>query len=45
MLLNLNKVSWSTSLKSRDYKDHQQANVDTIKEMAKLTGEYNKWIQ
>ncbi len=44
MLLNLNKVNWSTSLKNRDYKDHQQTNVDTIKEMARLTGEYNKWI-
>lgn len=44
MLLNLNKVNWSTSLKSRDYKDHQQTNVDTLKEMAKLTAEYNKWI-
>ena len=45
MLLNLNKVNWGASLKSKDYKDHQQKNVDTLKEMARLTGEYNKWIQ
>lgn len=45
MLLNLNKVNWGTSLKSRDYKDHQQENVSTLKDMAKLTAEYNKWIQ
>lgn len=45
MLLNLNKVNWSSSLKSRDYKDHQQTNINTIKEMARLTEEYNKWIQ
>ena len=45
MLLNLNKVSWSSSLKSRDYADHQKHNVDTMKEMSRLTEEYNKWIQ
>lgn len=45
MLLNLNKVNWSQSLKSMDYKDHQTSINDTLKEMAKLTGEYNKWIQ
>lgn len=45
MLLNLNKVNWSSSLKNRDYKDHQDINIETIKNLAKLTGEYNKWIQ
>jgi hypothetical protein len=44
MLLNLNKVNWSASLKNRDYADHQQKNIDTLKEMVKLTAEYNKWI-
>lgn len=45
MLLNLNKVNWGTALKSRDFKDHQNQNVNTLKEMARLTSEYNKWIQ
>ena len=45
MLLNLNKVNWGTALKNRDYKDHQQRNVDVLKGMVKLTSEYNKWIQ
>jgi hypothetical protein len=37
MLLNLNKVNWSASLKNLDFLDHQKSNVETIKEMAKLT--------
>ena len=45
MLLNLNKVNWSSSLKNKDFKDQHSANVDTLKNMAKLTGDYNKWIQ
>lgn len=45
MLLNLNKVNWGSSLKNLDYKDQQQSINDTLKDMAKLTAEYNKWIQ
>jgi len=44
MLLNLNKVYWGSSLKSRDVKDHHQKNIDTLKELKNLTSEYNKWI-
>ena len=45
MLLNLNKVNWSHSLKNRDFKDQQTELETKLKEMAKLTAEYNKWIQ
>jgi len=45
MLLNLNKVNWSSSLKNMDFKDQQQTLIDTLKDMAKLTEDYNKWIQ
>jgi 26S proteasome regulatory subunit N11 len=45
MLLNLNKVNWSHSLKNRDFKDQQEDTERMIKDMAKLTAEYNKWIQ
>ena len=45
MLLNLNKVNWSHSLKNRDYKEQQEDTERMIKDMAKLTSEYNKWIQ
>ncbi|CDW72074.1 26s proteasome non-atpase regulatory subunit 14 [Stylonychia lemnae] len=45
MLLNLNKVNWSQSLKNLDYKEHQTTINDTLKNMAKLTEDYNKWIQ
>jgi len=44
MLLNLNKVNWSQSLKNIDYKEQQTTINDTLKHMAKLTQEYNKWI-
>jgi 26S proteasome regulatory subunit N11 len=45
MLLNLNKVNWSTALKLKDYGDHQKENIDTLKKLQRLTGDYNKWIQ
>ncbi len=45
MLLNLNKVNWSHSLKNRDFKEQQDDMERMLKEMAKLTAEYNKWIQ
>ena len=44
MLLNLNKVNWGASLKSKDFMDHQAKNVQTLKDMSRLTAEYNKWI-
>ena len=44
MLLNLNKVNWSHSLKNRDYKEQQEDTERMIKDLAKLTSEYNKWI-
>jgi len=45
MLLNLNKVNWSTALKLKDYQAHQNENIDTMKKLMRLTTEYNKWIQ
>ena len=44
MLLNLNKVNWSKSLKQMDYEDHQKSNIETMKKLEKLTVDYNKWI-
>lgn len=44
MLLNLNKVNWSSALKTQDYKEQQEKNEETMKDFAKLTGEYHKWI-
>jgi len=37
MLLNLNKVNWSTSLKQKDYQEHQTENIETMKNLEKLT--------
>ena len=45
MLLNLNKVNWSHSLRNKDFLLHNQDTNDMLKQMAKLTCEYNKWIQ
>jgi len=45
MLLNLNKVNWGQALKNRDFKEHQADTEAMLKDMAKLTAEYNKWIQ
>jgi 26S proteasome regulatory subunit N11 len=45
MLLNLNKVNWGNALKNRDFKEQQTDTETMLKGMAKLTGEYNKWIQ
>ena len=44
MLLNLNKPSWSGSLKVDDYTDQHASNVEALKNMAKLTDSYQKWI-
>lgn len=44
MLLNLNKVNWSYALKQKDYVSHSQQNVELMKNLKKLTAEYNKWI-
>ena len=44
MLLNLNKVNWGSALKSKNYKDQEGHNVETLKEMSKLTKDYKKWI-
>ena len=45
MLLNLNKINWSNALKSVDFKEQESRVLDTMKNMARLTNEYNKWIQ
>ena len=45
MLLNLNKSSWANSLKLDDYTDQQSKNVESLKRLSKLSGQYNKWIQ
>jgi len=44
MLLNLNKNNWTNSLKLKDYTDQSTENVDTLKNLVKLTEQYNKWI-
>merc|ERR1711976_914309 len=36
--------SWTNSLKLADYTDQQSKNVESLKRMAKLTEQYNKWI-
>jgi len=45
MLLNLNKVNWSQSLKLKGYESHQKENIETMKNLCRLTDDYNKWIQ
>ncbi len=45
MLLNLNKKSWTNSLRNLDFKDQQTEINDAMKGLAKLTSEYDKWIQ
>ena len=45
MLLNLNKVNWSHSLKQINYENQMKSNIETMKNFRKLTGDYNKWIQ
>ena len=45
MLLNLNKVNWSTSLKQKDYQDHETQNIETMKNLCRLTADYKKWIE
>lgn len=45
MLMNLNKVNWGQALKNRDFKEHHSETEAMLKNMAKLTSEYNKWIQ
>ena len=44
MLLNLNKVNWSKTLKLKEYENHHKSNVETLKKLERLTSEYNKWI-
>jgi 26S proteasome regulatory subunit N11 len=44
MLLNLNKVNWSQSLKQKEYSKHADSNLETMKNLKRLTKEYNKWI-
>ena len=45
MLLNLNKQNWSRAVRNQDFKEQQAGTETTLKEMARLTEEYNKWIQ
>jgi len=45
MLMNLNKVNWGQALKNRDFKEQQADTEEMLREMVKLTGEYNKWVQ
>ena len=45
MLLNLNKPSWSGSLKLSDYSDQHVENVEALKNLSKLTEQYEKWIR
>ena len=45
MLLNLNKPSWSGSLKVTEYSSQHDTNVESLKNLSKLTDAYAKWIQ
>lgn len=45
MLLNLNKSAWGNSLKLREYTEQHKENIDALKNFAKLSKQYNKWIQ
>ena len=45
MLLNLGKSNWSSSLKLDTYSNQEKKNIDSLKRLAKLTDQYNKWIQ
>jgi 26S proteasome regulatory subunit N11 len=45
MLLNLNKTMWANSLKLQAYTEQEKSNVEAIKNLEKLTNQYNKWIK
>ena len=45
MLLNLNKTMWANSLKLQAYTEQEKSNVEAIKNLEKLTSQYNKWIK
>ena len=45
MLANLNKQSWTNSLKVTDFAAQQEKNLDKLKQLEKLTGLYSKWIK
>ena len=45
MLLNLNKTMWANSLKLKEYTEQEKSNVEAIKNLEKLTNQYNKWIK
>lgn len=45
MLLNLNKVNWSNALKQKDYEAQSNSYLETMKNLKRLTKEYNNWIQ
>ena len=44
MLHCLYRCSWTNSLKLDPYTDQQAKNTESLKRMAKLTEQYNKWI-
>ena len=44
MLGNLHKSNWSNALKLSDYATQHTNNCATLKEFAKLTDLYKKWI-
>lgn len=44
MLGNLHKSNWSNALKLSDYATQHKTNCSTLKEFAKLTDSYKKWI-
>ena len=44
MLLNLNKVNWASALKQKDYSEHANYSLEAMKNLNKLTKDYNKWI-
>ena len=45
MLANLNKQSWTNSLKVTDFAAQQEKNLEKLKQLEKLTGLYSKWIK
>lgn len=45
MLSNLNKQSWTNSLKVTDFATQEAQNLDRLTQLEKLTGHYSKWIK
>ena len=45
MLMNLHRGSWTEGLKTIKYEDHSSTNEKTVKQMIKLSKDYNDRVQ